>query len=269
MSTSVALKRGAENDRSSADSRLLIFLLYIRKIIVVLAKGFPWFIKSQFRVCRCCRRRSFIISFGSGDERKKCIRCRANLRYELLAEAVRKLALDSEATVLVEFDPDSALRKNFAQYRHYTRTFYSSRHSAGYVRPDGAICEDVTKLTFPSQSVDVMITSEVLEHVPDIRAAFQETARVLRDDGVHIFTVPTRNVTRQRAIIEPDGSVRYLDEPEMHSDPLNPRGILVFWDIGPDLPSFLNLPELKFEVLTGQEGPDRRFVWCARRCARQ
>jgi hypothetical protein len=244
-------------------------LLYIRKIALVLAKGIPWVVESRFRICRCCQRPSLIISFGPGDERKKCIRCRANLRYELLAEAVRKLALDPDGTVLVEFDPNSALRREFTRYRHYMRTFYSSRHSAGYVRPDGAICEDITKLTFPDQSVDVMITSEVLEHVPDLRAAFKETARVLKDNGVHIFTVPTRDVTRQRASLVPDGAVRYLGKPEMHSDPLNPRGILVFWDIGPDLPSFLNLPELKFEVLVGEEGRDRRFVWCARRLPQQ
>ncbi len=236
---------------------------------MVLAKGVPWVVQSGFRVCRCCRRPSFIISFGPGEERKKCIRCGANLRYEMLAEAVRKLAFDPDVTVLVEFDPNSALRREFAQYRHYTRTFYSSRHRAGYVRPDGAICEDITTLTFPDDSVDVMITSEVLEHVPDIRAAFKETARVLKENGVHIFTVPTRDVTRQRASLESDGAVRYLDEPEMHSDPLNPRGILVFWDVGPDLPSFLNIPELKFEVLIGREGRDRRFVWCARRCPQQ
>jgi len=265
MSTSYAPGRAVEDDRSSGQSKLLTLLLYIRKIAVVLAKGIPWVVESRFRVCRCCRRRSFIISFGSGDERKKCVRCRANLRYELLAEAVRKLAFDPKETVLVEFDPNSALRKEFAPYRHYTRTFYSSRHNAGYVRPDGAICEDITKLTFPDHSVDVMITSEVLEHVPDIRAAFKETARVLKENGVHIFTVPTRDVTKQRASLESDGAVRYLDEPEMHSDPLNPRGILVFWDIGPDLSSFLNLPELQFEVLVGQEGRDRRFVWCARK----
>jgi SAM-dependent methyltransferase len=265
MSASYALGQTAGNDHSSAYSKLFTCLLYLRKIAVVLAKGIPWVVLSRFRVCRCCRRLSFIICFGPGDERKKCIRCRANLRYELLAEAVRKLAFDPDEAVVVEFDPNSALRREFAHYRQYTRTFYSSRHSAGYVRPDGAICEDITKLTFPDHSVDAMITSEVLEHVPEIRAAFKETARVLKKNGVHIFTVPTRNATRQRASLEADGAVRYLDEPEMHSDPLNPRGILVFWDIGPDLPSFLNLPELTFEVLGGQEGRDRRFVWCARR----
>jgi len=265
MSTVFTLGRASEDGTPSAYSRLVTFLLYLRKIVVVLAKGVPWVFESRFRVCRCCQRPSLIISFGRGDERKKCIRCRANLRYELLAEAVRKLAFDPDRTALVEFDPNSALRRGFADYRHYTRTFYSTRYRSGYVRDDGAICEDITALTFPDDSVDVMITSEVLEHVPDIRAAFKETARVLKENGVHIFTVPTRDVTRQRARLEPDGSVRCLDDPEMHSDPLNPRGILVFWDIGPDLPSFLNLPELKFEVLVGQEGRDRRFVWCARK----
>ena len=246
-------------------SKLANLLWYARKVFVVLVSGIPYALQSRVRVCRCCQRRSFIVSFGPGEERKKCIRCHANLRYELLAEAFRNAAFDPESTVLVEFDPNSSLRKGFSHFRHYTRTFYSSNQARGSVRPDGARCEDVTALTFSNNSVDVMVSSEVLEHVPDLRAAFRETARVLKSNGVHIFTVPTRDATRQRAILEPGGTIRHLENPEMHSDPLNPRGILAFWDIGPDLPTVLNLPELTFEVLASPEGHDRRLVWSARK----
>jgi SAM-dependent methyltransferase len=49
---------------------------------------------------------------------------------------------------------------------------------------------DVTALPFPDASVDRVIASEVLEHVPDDAAAFAEIARVLRPGGRVAVTVP-------------------------------------------------------------------------------
>jgi SAM-dependent methyltransferase len=49
---------------------------------------------------------------------------------------------------------------------------------------------DVTAQPFPDASVDRVIASEVLEHVPDDAAAFAEIARVLRPGGRVAVTVP-------------------------------------------------------------------------------
>jgi SAM-dependent methyltransferase len=53
-----------------------------------------------------------------------------------------------------------------------------------------AVRGDVTRLPFPDASVDRVIASEVLEHVPDDDAAFAEIARVLRPGGLAVVTVP-------------------------------------------------------------------------------
>ena len=59
---------------------------------------------------------------------------------------------------------------------------------------DGARFEvvrgDVTALPFPDASVERVIASEVLEHVPDDAAAFAEIARVLKPGGRVAVTVP-------------------------------------------------------------------------------
>jgi SAM-dependent methyltransferase len=60
--------------------------------------------------------------------------------------------------------------------------------------PEGARYEvvrgDLTALPFPDASVDRVIASEVLEHIPDDAAAFAEIARVVRPGGRVAVTVP-------------------------------------------------------------------------------
>jgi SAM-dependent methyltransferase len=49
---------------------------------------------------------------------------------------------------------------------------------------------DLTALPFPDASVDRVMASEVLEHIPDDAAAFAEIARVLTPGGRAVVTVP-------------------------------------------------------------------------------
>jgi len=53
------------------------------------------------------------------------------------------------------------------------------------------------------------------------------------------------------------------DEPEYHSDPLDPKGILAFWDLGDDLPERFSTRELHISRMRGPIGRDRRVVWRA------
>ena len=65
---------------------------------------------------------------------------------------------------------------------------------AGEVAPDAqAICVngDGTRLPFPDDTFDRIICSEVMEHIPDDRAAAAELARVLKPGGMIAVTVPT------------------------------------------------------------------------------
>lgn len=53
-----------------------------------------------------------------------------------------------------------------------------------------AIQGDVTQLPMESESIDMIICSEVLEHVREYRKGLTEIARVLKKDGVAIISVP-------------------------------------------------------------------------------
>jgi SAM-dependent methyltransferase len=91
--------------------------------------------------------------------------------------------------------------------------------------------EDAMQLSFADASLDVIVSNDVLEHVPVYELALAESARVLRENGKLIFSIPfysnqTANVPRARL---ENGNLRIL-LPEQHHGPC-----LVFHDYGWDL----------------------------------
>lgn len=191
-----------------------------------------------------------------------CLRCTANLRYEMQAEYLRENFRFGELDIL-ELDPNSCLRPSLEQGRSYTRSYFRPGHDRGMERADKSRMEDITNLTFPGDSLDLIVSSDVLEHVPDASAAFRESFRVLRPGGAHVFTVPFEPRTVQRAALD-GGKVRHIVlPPEYHADPLDPRGILAFWHFGPDLQQQFGNSGLVFSLVKGPEGLRRSVVWQA------
>jgi SAM-dependent methyltransferase len=208
-----------------------------------------------------------ILALSAGDEFRVCVRCRAGLRYWMLASFLRQPTLDLPRRVVMELDPNSPLRDLLGQSGRYLRTYWSPADAPGSVRPDGARCEDITALTLPDDSLDLIVSSEVLEHVPDLDAAMGETQRVLKPGGFHLFTVPARTrTTRRRAVVRDDGRIEHILPPQYHSDPRDPDGILAFWEIGTeDGAKHLSRPGLRVEIVDGPTGRDGRVIWRASR----
>ncbi len=125
--------------------------------------------------------------------------------------------------------------------RRLARTYETSEyapHGTAHRRGIRVRHEDIQALTFADGSLDLVITSEVFEHVADPWAGFREIRRVLRLGGRHIFTVP--------ALPESQTSRRDAGLPVRHIDPLRPEGSLVVTDFGEDLPELLQ--SLGFET---------------------
>ena len=97
---------------------------------------------------------------------------------------------------------------------------------------------DATALRFADASLDAILCLDVLEHVPDFRAALREFARVLRPGAALLLTVPwhwTNPESREIARMRPDGGIDFLRQPpEYHGDPLG-GGVLCFHHFGWDL----------------------------------
>ena len=100
--------------------------------------------------------------------------------------------------------------------------YYGPAHRSGEI-VNGTRHEDLQRLSFDDASLDVVITSDVMEHVPDAPAAEREIVRVLRPLGWYLFTIPfyfTLEHDRIRAEVAPDGAVVHREAPEYHGDPV-------------------------------------------------
>lgn len=74
------------------------------------------------------------------------------------------------------------------------RNLFEAMALAGEASPDGmavTVNGDATRLPFPDATFDRIIASEVMEHIPDDRAALDELVRILRPGGVMAITIPS------------------------------------------------------------------------------
>ena len=98
--------------------------------------------------------------------------------------------------------------------------------------------EDATALSMADASLSMIQTYDVLEHVPDYRAALREFARVLKSGGLLLLTAPFMFEawdTVVRARVNANGDIEHLLPPVYHGDPMNADGVLCFQEFGWDL----------------------------------
>lgn len=103
---------------------------------------------------------------------------------------------------------------------------------------DGVRNEDLTRLSFESRSFDLVVSLDVLEHVPAYEAALSECRRVLAPGGTFLLTCPFRvELPRNlvRAVVGPGGRIEHREPPEYHGNPLSAEGSLAFYHFGWEL----------------------------------
>ena len=112
--------------------------------------------------------------------------------------------------------------------------------------------EDLDRLTYPDSDFDLVLTSETLEHVPDLGRALAEIHRILAPGGRHVFTIPVSPdvpATFPRARLRDDGAIEELAPPLRH--PGGDVGYLVFTELGRDVPEILRAAGFETEVRFG------------------
>lgn len=94
--------------------------------------------------------------------------------------------------------------------------------------------QDVTALSYRDAVMDAVVCQDVLEHVPDYRAALRELVRVLKPGGRLVLTVPFYDASPdsvQVAHRDADGRIECVGEPEYHGDPAS-GGVLCYHHFG-------------------------------------
>jgi SAM-dependent methyltransferase len=130
--------------------------------------------------------------------------------------------------------------------------------------------EDLTHLTYGDETFDLVLTSETLEHVPDLQTGLREIHRVLAPGGRHVFTIPLLPgvpETFVRSIVLPDGSIE--DHVPRIAHPGGDWGYPVFTEFGADLPALLKRAGFETEVFFGPvREDDLAQVYVCRKPAR-
>lgn len=113
--------------------------------------------------------------------------------------------------------------------------------------------QNLESLTFKDETFDIVITSDVMEHVRLDEKAHGEIRRVLKPGGVYLFTVPHFRHSRQTltrvAVVDPSNPEmdQFLMEKEYHGDANSEDGkALSYRAYGSELDDFLK--QLGFNV---------------------
>ena len=158
-------------------------------------------------LCAICGAKGSFERKGQPSVREafQCPSCRASLRYR-----------DQAAAILDEFGQGLEISLNrlvrrglldevqiyepalggpfvnlFSGLPNYRRSYYWDGGNSGDVR-SGVQFEDLCSLSFDDHSFDLVITSDVFEHILNPDAAAAEIARVLKVGGIHVFSIPSQ-----------------------------------------------------------------------------
>jgi len=221
----------------------------------------------------CNKTVSFLVDMLSGGqlqgdswlpnwrERLECPFCRMNNRQRLVATLIKQ-ELD------VQYNKNVYFMEQVTPIYHWATSTFKTHHIVGseylgHEYEGGAVIkgirhEDVENLSFPNGTLDLIVSNDVFEHVPNPPEAFAECARVLKDGGVMLATIPFHqnndvSIIRSKLV---KGKLEHILPPAYHGNPVSAEGSLVFtdfgWDIIEDLRSS-GFSDVKVEIFASLE----------------
>jgi SAM-dependent methyltransferase len=176
--------------------------------------------------------RSYFLSLRGDPFMTRCLSCKATVTNLSLIPVIKKHFNDRfEGRVVYELSTYGStldwLRRNFDHV--LTSEFIPGQPLGQQV--NGIHNEDVQRLSFESDSIDLVSSNQVFEHVPDDLLGFQECLRVLRTGGAMVLSIPLFESPATRRIAKLENSkVVFTGEPEYHDSRLGGAySVPVFW----------------------------------------
>jgi SAM-dependent methyltransferase len=204
------------------------------------------------------------------DQREglRCRHCRSNLRSRHLALSIvltMNECLGTRAKTLPELCADPRMQAlkiaeiNAAGDLHpFLQVLPHLRYSEFGSTAHNVPSEDLLNLSYTDSSFTLVITSDVLEHVPDADRALREIRRILEPDGLHIFTVPivwSQPRSRRRAELR-GGMIVHRLPPSHHGAESSARNdFLVFEEFGQDFVQRCEAAGFAVKVLKDARNP--------------
>jgi SAM-dependent methyltransferase len=143
-----------------------------------------------------------------------------NARFDLSATSISELAETLDGIDVLDTDDVSAISARLRVSPSYVASTYAPSLPIGDLA-EGVWNVDLQNIPFPSDRFDVILTSDVMEHVRDFERAHAEIFRCLKPGGAHIFTVPfDENALVTKTLIDTSSAADvYLEPPQIHGDP--------------------------------------------------
>ena len=201
----------------------------------------------------CISARKFRVSYLYAYERNENGELLPNWRKSLVCETCginnRVRAAVALHDNLIDVQPDEKLYVTEeltafylwlkGRFQYVVGSEFLGDDKDGGTNYDGIRHEDITKLSFNDNSLDGIMSFDVLEHVPDTGGALSEMMRCLKPGGFALVSapfIPEKYETLVRAKIDRHGEVEHLLEPEYHGNPVSPgEGSLCFYHFGWDV----------------------------------
>jgi SAM-dependent methyltransferase len=215
-------------------------------------------LESTFSKCTLCGwEGSFNRNHNGIREGYCCGKCKASLRYREQTrfivekysklpnhQSLNELTKTADFSDLAIYEPGiiGPFRKYFNKLKKYENSYYWPNINPGESH-NNVVCQDLENLTYTDNTFDMVITSDILEHVRHPSIAFGEIFRVLKPGGCHIFTVPILWPLTQNTLTRVDTSTNedvHIVPPHYHSSPVDKDGSLVYTDFGMDILQMLD-----------------------------
>jgi len=138
-------------------------------------------------ICPICNFRGRFADYDSEAGRRKhaqCPKCRAMERHRLQYLVLLQVVENAKTMDVLHFAPEKCFRDIF-------KNMFKSYLTADLNRSDVDMREDLTNLSFDSESFDLIFASHVFQYIKNDLRALGEIRRVLRNGGLAILPVPT------------------------------------------------------------------------------
>lgn len=263
-----------ENLSSLRNERILIESRIIQE-----KKNFKkWNLVGFCELCQKASRFEFDKKNINFRESLKCEHCKLINRWRFMLAYLKKKLKNMNS------NPSVFMYEEVTPLFNYAEKFFSNinligSEFLGYDKKPGEIIKNIRhensmELSFNDNSFDIIVSTDVFEHVPDIQKTLTEAYRVLKENGTLLISVPldvNKQETVQRAVYE-NGKIKSLLPEVYHGNPMSSKGSLVFHDYGWDFLNFLTKAGFKevflldyYSISYGYIGDGIQFILVAKK----